>query len=72
MKTKLIITNESDYRPPEEGILRFSNQQWAVYSEKLEGFKFGDVIVKCRLDDGLRDWLHMHIGIRIDRIIYEG
>jgi len=71
MKTKLIITNESDSQPPEDGVFRFSNRQWSVCSEKLEGFKFGDVIVKCLLDDGLRDWLHMHLGIRIDRIIYE-
>ena len=71
MKTKMIITNESDYRPPEEGMLRFSNRQWANNPQKLEGYGFGDVIVKHRPDDGLRDWLHMHLGIRVDRIIYE-
>lgn len=72
MKTKLIITDESDYRPLEEGVERFSNRQWVNNPHMLEGFEFGDVIVKCRLNDGLRDWLHMHLGIRMDRIIYEG
>jgi hypothetical protein len=69
-KTTCIITNETDCRPPEDGVFRFSNKRWSTTPEKLEGFEFGDVIVKCRLDDGLRDWLHMHIGIRVDRIIY--
>ena len=48
MKTKMIITNESDYRPPEEGMLRFSNRQWANNPQKLEGYEFGDVIVVLR------------------------
>lgn len=71
MKTKLIITDKPDWRIPEPWILRFSNKQWLVKPSKLEGYEFSDVIVRCRLEDTLRDWLHMHIGIRIDRIIYE-
>lgn len=70
-KTTMIITNESDYRKPEEGIFRYSNKQWLANPTKIEGFVFGDVIVRCLLDEGLRDWLHMHLSIRIDRIIYE-
>ena len=69
-KTTCIITNEADYHNPEDGVLKFSNKQWSSNSSKLEGFEFGDVIVECNLDDGLRKWLHMHIGIRIERIIY--
>jgi len=30
------------------------------------------VIVECNPNKSLRDWLHMHLGIRIDRIIYTG
>ena len=70
MKTKLIITNEPNYSGLEEGVLNFSNKQWSLNPAKLEGYEFGDVLVNCRLDDGLREWLHMHIGIRIERIIY--
>jgi hypothetical protein len=70
MKTICIITNESDYPKPEEGVLRFSNSQWVSNPTKLEGYVFSDVIVKCIPEEGLRRWLHMHIGIRIDRIIY--
>ena len=70
MKTKLIITNESDYSPPEKGILRFSNNQWSNDPSKLEGCEFGDVIINCAPDEELRKWLHMHVGIRIERIIY--
>lgn len=71
MKTKLIITNEANYHAkPKKGVLRFSNKQWSVNSARLEGYQFGDVIVNCALDDGLREWLHMHLGIRVERIIY--
>ncbi len=70
MKTTCYITNESDYRPPEEGVLRFSNKQWSNNPSKLEGFEFGDVHVNCLLDEELRGWIHMHVGIRIERIIY--
>ena len=70
-KTTCYITNESDYSsPPEEGVLRLSNQQWSNNPHKLEGFEFGDVIINCVPAEGLRKWLHMHIGIRIERIIY--
>ena len=69
-KTTCIITNEADYHNPEEGVLRFSNRQWSTNPHKLEGFEFGDVIINCIPDEGLRKWLHMHIGIRIERIIY--
>lgn len=69
-KATCIITNEADHHNPEDGVLRFSNKQWSIDSSRLEGFEFGDVIVKCNPDDGLRKWLHMHIGIRIERIIY--
>ena len=71
MKTKLIITNDVDYSEPEEsGILRFSNIQWWIDSSKLEGYEFGDVEVQCVPVDSLREWLHMHLGIRVERIIY--
>ena len=70
MKTICYITNEADYRPPEEGVLRFSNKQWSINTSKLNGYEFGDVHVNCCLDEGLRKWLHMHIGICIERIIY--
>jgi len=70
MKTKLIITNESNYSPPEEGVIRVSNKQWELNPSRLEGFEFGDVIIHCVPAESLREWLHMHIGIRIERIIY--
>ena len=70
-RVNLIITNESDYRKPEKGILPFSNQQWRVHPAKLEGYEFDKVIVRCTLDDELRNWLYMHIGFRINEIIYD-
>lgn len=70
-KVNLIITNESDYRKPEEGIFRFSNKQWMADPHKLEGYDFHYVIVRCKLDDSLRNWLHTHLGIRIHCIVYE-
>ena len=71
MKFRLIITNKADYsQEPEDGVLRFSNSQWLADPAKLEGYQFNDVIVKCSLDESLRKWLHMHIGVRVDRIIY--
>ena len=70
MKLTCYITNESDYSPPEEGVLRFSNKQWATNPSRLEGFEFSDVIIDCVPDEGLRKWLHMHKGIRVERIIY--
>lgn len=66
----LYITNEMDYSPPEEGILRISNNQWRADNSRLEGYKFNDVYVNCRPEDDLRKWLHMHLGVRIKRIIY--
>ena len=69
-KTTCIITNEPDYRQPEEGVFKFSNKQWSLNPSALEGSKFGDVIINCNPDEGLRKWLHMHLGIRIERIIY--
>lgn len=71
MKTKCIITNQPDYSNPEKkGIVRFSNTQWMANSRNLEGYEFEDVIVRCTLDGGLKTWLHMQLGVRIDRIIY--
>jgi hypothetical protein len=71
MKIKCIITNQPDYSNPEKkGIVRFSNTQWITDSRKLEGHEFGDVIVRCAPDCGLKTWLHMQLGVRIDRIIY--
>jgi hypothetical protein len=73
MKVKCIITNQKDYSNlKEESVLRFSNAQWVANPERLEGYEFSDVIVKCNPNKSLRDWLHMHLGIRIDRIIYAG
>ena len=69
-KTTLIITDQTD-PIREEGVMKLSNAQWALGPTRLEGHEFGDVIVKCKPADSLRDWLHMHIGFRIDRIIYE-
>ncbi len=48
----------------------FSNKQWLSNPAALEGCEFGDVIIKCTPDEELRKWLHMHLGIRIERIIY--
>lgn len=71
MKVKCIITNQKDYSNlKEENVLRFSNAQWVANPKGLEGYEFSDVIVKCNPNKSLRDWLHMHLGIRIDRIIY--
>ena len=70
MKTICYITNESDYSPFEKGVLRVSNTQWANDPSKLEGYEFSDVYVNCLLNEKLRKWLHMHLGIRIERIIY--
>lgn len=71
MKVKCIITNQKDYSNlKEENILRFSNAQWVANPKRLEGYEFSDVIVKCNLYPDLRDWLHMHLGFRVDRIIY--
>lgn len=69
-KLNLIITDKPDASPSKDGIMRFSNHQWSINPSKLEGYEFNDVIVNCRLDDKFREWLHMHIGIRINRIIY--
>ena len=73
MKVRCIITNQTDCsNSKEENVLRFSNAQWAANPKGLEGYEFSDVIVKCNPTEGLRGWLHMHLGIRIDRIIYTG
>ena len=73
MKVKCIITNQVDYsKLKEENVLRFSNAQWAANPKGLEGYEFGDVIVKCNPTEGLKGWLDMHLGIRIDKIIYTG
>ena len=70
MKTKCYITNDSDYSPPEEGVFRFSNKQFSANPNRLEGFEFSDVIINCVPEKGLRDLLYMHVGIRVERIIY--
>jgi len=70
-KTTCIITEDSDYDHwKSAGILKFSNKQWLSNPAALEGCEFGDVIIKCTPDEELRKWLHMHLGIRIERIIY--
>ena len=71
MKYKLVITEQADYSRPEEGVIRCSNSQWLAQPHRLEGYEFGDVIVKCVPESSMARWLHMHLGIRIDRIIYE-
>lgn len=70
-KVKLIISDDLS-KNNSSNTIYFSNSRWSTNSAKLEGYEFGDVIVRCKLDDSFQKWLHMHLGFRIDRIIYEG
>ncbi len=70
-KIKLIISDNTS-KCDSSNTIYFSNSRWITNSDRLEGYEFGDVIVRCELDDSLQKWLHMHLGNRIDRIIYEG
>lgn len=70
-KVKLIISDDLS-KNNSSNTIYFSNSRWSTNSAKLEGYEFGDAIVRCKLDDSFQKWLHMHLGVRIDRIIYEG
>ena len=70
-KVKLIISDNLSKNNSSKTIY-CSNSRWSINSARLEGYKFGDVIVRCKLDNSFQEWLHMHLGFRIDRIIYEG
>lgn len=70
-KVKLIISDDLS-KNNSSNTIYCSNSKWSINSDRLEGYEFGDVIVRCKLDDSFQKWLHMHLGFRIDRIIYEG
>tara|TARA_Y100000289_G_C3850649_1_gene113340 strand:+ start:16 stop:276 length:261 start_codon:yes stop_codon:yes gene_type:complete len=70
-KVKLIISDDLS-KNNSSNTIYFSNSRWNTNSAKLEGCEFGDVIVRCKIDDSFQKWLLMHLGIRIDRIVYEG
>lgn len=71
MKVKLIITDKNENPRNEKDLVYLSLSQYNQDPTKLEGYKFSDVLVRCILPDQLKHWLHIHLGVRIDRIIYE-
>ena len=73
MKHKLIITPCVGSFKEEKGLLRVSYNQWSANPYILEGHEFSDVIIHYTtgIPSDLLDWLHMHLGIRIDSITYK-
>ena len=71
-KKTCIITNLPDCDRSDDDVLHFSNAQWTADPNRLEGCEFDEVIIRCHIIGGLQAWLHMMLGIRIGRIVYEG